>query len=48
MREPTEADWANVRAVIASDPFLRPPTTADRDVVTACGGSVHEQIAGAS
>lgn len=47
MREHTEADWERVRAVISSDPLLHPPTAADRAVVTACGGVVDEQIAGA-
>jgi hypothetical protein len=47
MREHTEAAWARARAVIESDPLLRPPTQADRDLVVACGSAVDEQIAGA-
>jgi hypothetical protein len=42
----TEA-WARAHVVIASDPLLRPPTQADRDLVALCGGTVDDQIAGA-
>lgn len=31
-----------------SDPFLRPPSEADRALVIACGGTVDEQIGGAA
>lgn len=47
MRDHTADDWARAQARVMTDPLLRPPSQADRDLVAFCGGTVNEQIAGA-
>jgi hypothetical protein len=40
--------WAEAQALLASDPWLSAPTTADRALVEALGYVVNETVAGAA
>lgn len=40
-------NWAAAAALVKSDPWLHPPTQADRDLASACGVEVDASLAGA-
>ncbi|SFI85382.1 hypothetical protein [Nocardioides psychrotolerans] len=40
--------WEVTAVLVQSDPWLRPPSDADRVLVEACGGTVNETVAGAA
>lgn len=39
--------WDTARQTLAPDPWLHPPTQADRDLAAACGVQVDASLAGA-